>query len=429
MTAKSLTTVATLFADPSNTTAPLNESSVFSLKLESTIQTLSEQNAPDKGPIQGLLFVPRLDEQNRCNNATAPFIPANVTRLQGVTQFGSRMIGLAPWVNDECTQAFLNASQDPTPDALVFFLPSNDDTKPPSANDPVWLLGGSAAWQSRSEFPVYAIPGAAGVTLMDQLSRDGTTNQTALAQMQSGVSQLMAVIDIDSGGSKMPSIWGFILAILGTILVLTIILLLFYQLVHKRHQRELQRRLEAGEADLEQLAQHHVKVPPEFLETMPIYLFSGPNASDSGSQNEIAPFREPLADIIEEGEVEDAASQPPAFANQVADDEPEKATDDESARRPSQSDPEAAYARHQNRLSRLQTTCAICLDDFVPMSSRVRELPCGHIFHPPCIDTSLMQSSSLCPLCKKSVLPGGWLAYSGIDTTMHNDPYLQTAHA
>ncbi|RAL00430.1 RING-H2 finger protein [Aspergillus ibericus CBS 121593] len=429
MTAKSLTTVATLFADPSNTTASLNESSIFSLRLDSTVQTLSKQNAPDKSPIEGLLFVPLLDAQNRCNNATAPLIPANVTRLQGVTPFGTRMIGLAPWINDECTQAFLNASQHPRPDALVFFLPSNDDTKPPSANDPVWLLGGSAAWQSRNDFPVYAIPGAAGVTLMAQLSRDGTMNQTALAQTQSGVSRLMAVIDIDSGGKKMPSIWGFILAILGTILVLTIILLLFYQLVHKRHQRELQRRLEAGEADLEQLAQHHVKIPPEFLETMPIYLYPGPDASDSGTQNEIAPFREPLADIIEENEVEDATSQPP----RVADDEPEKATDDEPVRRPPQSatmsHPDAAYAQHQNRLSRLQTTCAICLDDYVPMLSRVRELPCGHIFHPPCIDTSLMQSSSLCPLCKKSVLPGGWLAYPGIDTTMHSDPWLQTAHS
>lgn len=60
-----------------------------------------------------------------------------------------------------------------------------------------------------------------------------------------------------------------------------------------------------------------------------------------------------------------------------------------------------------NRLSHSQTTCAICLDDFIPHTSTVRELPCGHIFHSSCIDTFLTQNSCLCPLCKNSVLPPG----------------------
>src|SRR5699024_6952142 len=59
------------------------------------------------------------------------------------------------------------------------------------------------------------------------------------------------------------------------------------------------------------------------------------------------------------------------------------------------------------RLSHLQTTCAICLDDYEPGLSIVRQMPCGHIFDVDCIDTFLTQNSSLCPLCKKSVLPQG----------------------
>ncbi|PWY82878.1 RING finger domain protein [Aspergillus heteromorphus CBS 117.55] len=417
MTAKSVTTIATLFADPTNTTAASNDSTAFALKLDDgTVQTLSKQNAPDKGPIEGILFVPSLSAQSPCNSATAPFVPANVTRIESATPFGDRVIGLAPWVNAECAQEFLNASQQVRTDALLFFLPSNDDTKPPSANDPTWRLGGSDGWQARNEYPVYAIPGAAGVTLMDRLSRDGNLGNPNDQMNQK------------SGSKKMASIWGFILAIIGTILVLTIILLLFYQLVHKRQRRELQRRIEAGEADLEHMGMHQIRVPHEFLNSIPIYIYTGLGASHSeGRKDDPAKSREHLAEITEESEEEAAESpkSPAVEVRETADAQDKEPADGGSVRRSSQSTmaglDEAAYPRHKNRLSRSQTMCAICLDDFVPGSSTVRELPCGHIFHPSCIDTSLTQSSSLCPLCKKSVLPTGWMPYQMADTLVSRD--------
>ncbi|PYH96351.1 hypothetical protein BO71DRAFT_428091 [Aspergillus ellipticus CBS 707.79] len=437
--AKSLTTIATLFADPTNTTSALNDSADFALKLDGNVQTLSKENAPDKGPIEGMLFVPSLDTRSPCNSVIAPFVPANVTRLDGATPFGDRLIGLAPWVNDECAEAYLTAAQKVGTDALLFFLPFSNDTKPPSANDPIWRLGASDAWQTRNEYPVYAIPGAAGVTLMDRLSRDGNLgnpndqmNQSALAQAQSGAYRLVTAIEIESGGKKMASIWGFILAIIGTILVLTIILLLFYQLVHKRQRRELQRRIEAGEADLEQLGMHQIRVPREFLNTIPIYIYAslGPGYSE-GQKDELgdpAKSREHLAEITEESETEDTERpKSPTVKIRETDDVPQDKdiADEGSVRRSSQSTmagpDEPAYPRHKNRLSCSQTTCAICLDDFVPGSSTVRELPCGHIFHPSCIDTSLTQSSSLCPLCKKSVLPTGWMPYQMADTMVSRD--------
>ncbi|KAI7564228.1 hypothetical protein KC317_g7200, partial [Hortaea werneckii] len=56
---------------------------------------------------------------------------------------------------------------------------------------------------------------------------------------------------------------------------------------------------------------------------------------------------------------------------------------------------------------------AICLDDYVPVSAEsegttVRELPCHHIFHPECVDAFLKENSSLCPICKRTVLPQGY---------------------
>lgn len=47
-------------------------------------------------------------------------------------------------------------------------------------------------------------------------------------------------------------------------------------------------------------------------------------------------------------------------------------------------------------------TCPICLVEFSE-NEQVKELPCQHLFHPPCVDTWL-NVSQLCPMCKSSVL-------------------------
>lgn len=56
-----------------------------------------------------------------------------------------------------------------------------------------------------------------------------------------------------------------------------------------------------------------------------------------------------------------------------------------------------------------QSSCAICLDDYEVDVTVLRELPCHHTFHPACIDPFLEKRSSLCPLCKRSVLPKGFI--------------------
>lgn len=61
-----------------------------------------------------------------------------------------------------------------------------------------------------------------------------------------------------------------------------------------------------------------------------------------------------------------------------------------------------------SELAYSQPTCPICLDDYVMGKSMVRELPCRHIYHPECIDSFLLETSSLCPVCKKLVLPPGY---------------------
>lgn len=59
--------------------------------------------------------------------------------------------------------------------------------------------------------------------------------------------------------------------------------------------------------------------------------------------------------------------------------------------------PKREYTKEDNA-----DTCAICVDEFQE-NVVVRELPCGHIFHPDCIDEWLSNYSSMCPLCKDNL--------------------------
>jgi hypothetical protein len=69
--------------------------------------------------------------------------------------------------------------------------------------------------------------------------------------------------------------------------------------------------------------------------------------------------------------------------------------------------PPVSSLPHQH-LAFTQPTCSICLEDFVSRGTIVRPLPCKHVFHPSCIDPVLREYSSLCPICKASVLPAGY---------------------
>jgi len=137
--------------------------------------------------------------------------------------------------------------------------------------------------------------------------------------------------------------------------------------VQQRRRESLRRRVASGEIDLEALGIKRLTVPQDILDKMPLYTYTSETGGDSSEA--VAPQR-PSAD---------------------ADGSAAKETSPEAEAR-----------------GFTQPTCAICLDDFARAETVVRELPCGHIFHPDCIDAFLRENSSLCPMCKKSVLPRGF---------------------
>lgn len=168
--------------------------------LGGTIQTLSTNNSPEQGPINGLLFVPDLYPDYTCNKVISQFVPQNVTRLQDISPFQYQGIGLAPWVSTECTQAFLASSRKAKLEALIFFQPSSSDTgKPPPPDDSSWSLGDADAWKNENQYPVYAVAGPVGATLVHELSLYSGNSSNSLSKestTQNGYIRLLANIDL-----------------------------------------------------------------------------------------------------------------------------------------------------------------------------------------------------------------------------------------
>jgi hypothetical protein len=155
--------------------------------------------------------------------------------------------------------------------------------------------------------------------------------------------------------------------------------------ISRRRQRSLRHRVMNGEVDLERLGIKRLIVPPYILDKMPVYTFPARESTTSAPQD----------DLTKSKEVSTSTPSPEL-------DPDSDAAKDEITVSPADIQPA------QRRSVLEQTTCPICIDDYVPGESVVRELPCRHIFHPECVDNFLRENSSLCPLCKHSSLPSGY---------------------
>ncbi|CAG8939775.1 unnamed protein product [Penicillium salamii] len=412
--------VATLWAGPgeaSNSTSSVNENVAYRFVLDNKVQTISSNSIPESGVVSGLLFVPNLDLHDPCYNTTASAVPANVTRYQDVSNFGYSLIGLAPWVSAECSLSYLSAGQKVGTHAMVFFEPSNNDTGlPPDSNDSRWVINDGEKWRMENDYPVYAIPGPAGTSLIRDLAKfsgESTHSKRDNPTEIPDSSRLFARLETGKETGNMPSLWSFVLAIAGTVLVLSLLLVVIYRLVLRRRRDQFQRRIAAGQVDVEALALNQMRAPRDVVEKMPLYTYLDVNPSSESSIHQKSPSEDET-----ENDSDNKAS-PPAVkedAKQDADQdtrEDDQPLDDAGLKKP---EPAAINpgkqekdnsTRSKYRLSHTQTTCAICIDDFVAGSSIVRELPCGHIFDSECIDPFLTDNSCLCPLCKTSVLPAG----------------------
>ncbi|KAK7633073.1 hypothetical protein IWX48DRAFT_21739 [Phyllosticta citricarpa] len=337
---------------------------------DTNVRTLSTNGISPGENIIGPLYVPDV-QTDLCRNVTAPFIPANVTRYADLPPAKKyHQIAIAPWSSPQCVHEVLsNAAADPLLRAFIFFLTDDSVGIPPPANAVLWDLNDGGQWKSDRDFAIYAVSGSTGRLVMPELAAYSGNltsvpygrNLSALYHPSDYVRQIAQIPT--NGGSQLPSLWVFLLIVLGLMIFAIAGSSLGVHWHQKRLRNQLRLRVIRGEIDLEALGIRRLTVPQEVLDRLPICLYDATTATP------------PVGDSV------DGTGNTPT------------------------ADPPAAPAMP---LPYSQPTCAICLDDFIHEETLVRELPCYHIYHPECIDNFLRDNSSLCPLCKKTVLPRGY---------------------
>ena len=297
-----------------------------------------------------------------CDKETAALIPHNVTRYADLPSDGWTFVAVAPWTSPACVDLYLaQVRTNPSAVAAIFYQPGNSTTSPGDANSAAWNIGDGGKWKN-NPFPIYAVPGIIGTTLMEELSLY-SGNMTDVPHGDQLVHlydsrnfvRLYTRIDVNNDGS-IPSLWEFLIIVLCILLAVVIFTSAIMHLFQAKRRRSLQRRVRRGEVDLEALGIKRLNVPQNVLDKMPIYTYAAHEDATSSASTEDTVQRSKTVRLV-------PFSQP---------------------------------------------TCPICLDDFVENETKVRELPCNHIFHPECIDSFLRDNSSLCPMCKKSTLPSGY---------------------
>jgi len=163
-----------------------------------------------------------------------------------------------------------------------------------------------------------------------------------------------------------------------------------------RRRVSLRRRVMSGEVNLEAMNIKHVTIPMEEIEKFPLFTYNyepNTNSMPTSPKSPRAPAQSHIrSDSIGIDETIRRTSSPIS----------EKAIASPTAKST------VTGFTTTSTATDYQPACSICLEDYENRTTIIRELPCGHIYHPECIDEFLSRHSSLCPQCKASMLPSGF---------------------
>jgi len=327
------------------------------------------------------------------------YVPHNVTRQANLPPTDFTLIALAPWISIECTLAYLAAARLDPARAFLFYLPDNGTDRPPPISSSVWGLGDGGAWKTQNPFPVYALPSDVGTEMMKQSSLY-SGNMTSVP-FGHEISELPHIDPRDyvrlytqlstSNSSVLPGLWAFLLIIVGVLAAMLALTSVSMHVIQRSRRQSLRRRVANGEVNLEALGIKRLTVPQDVISKLPLFMYvceneaSSPASTGSKKNSHVTTYERHTSS---EGSSQEVPA--PQETSIVGDSTMQI------------SPPPHSFLPHS------QPTCAICLDDFESGTTTIRELPCGHVFHPECIDSFLSNNSSLCPMCKKSILPIGY---------------------
>ncbi|KAI9692321.1 MAG: hypothetical protein M1822_006552 [Bathelium mastoideum] len=458
MSAGSLNILTRVIPDPkANNGAidepPVNSTLSYQNDLTGDTRTLSTggQSPEDLG---GFLYVPDLTQSNTVCQNISVFSTGVITVDDGGIPDSYDLIAVAPWLSPECVLAYMAQAKADAAMAFVFYIPGSGMLIPPTANSGVWDLDDGGQWKSMNRYPVYAIPGDQGTNVVSALSRYSGRNLSAVPDgnllsntyAPSSLVRLYMDITVDNAPA-LPSLWNFLLIVLGILLFFVAVVSFAMHWFQRRRRANLRRRIASGEVDLAELGiVKRLTVPREVLDKLPLQTYdndgkiaSVPLHPEKESRAFITDL-DPIGDDLEKRSIEiselprrnsdttdlrtsatSLSVVPPSYVS--TDPKPLAAVAADTAVPPV---PPTPHSRKPQRASRFsQPTCAICLDDFVPSQTTIRTLPCQHIFHPECVDDFLLNTSSLCPMCKTSVLPKGYCPTEVTNAMVRRERRLQ----
>lgn len=360
----------------------------------------SKYATTENGVIQGLLYVPDLDDDDPCKEIEAEYVPTTATRQSDLPPSDYNLIALVPWYNANCTKSYLqSAAYDPIR-GFITYVPDNSTTKPPGDSDKTWELHDHGAWKSDSKFPVYAIPGSAGASMMAQLAL--YSGNVSSVPYGSNITELYSPNSNDyvriwseitvMTPNTLPTIWIFIVVCIGVLLAFIAIVSCFMHYIQHRRRISLELRVRSGEVNLEAMNIKRVRVPIEHVEKFPLFTYNYEPTYASPPTSPTSP-RLPDAARLQEDDT-GLHLVKAAGADIIVPGHTTRSTTTGLTVNTTSTD--------------YQPKCMICEEDFEVRLTIIRELPCGHIYHPDCIDEYLSSNSSLCPLCKASMLPKGY---------------------
>ncbi|RSL64976.1 hypothetical protein CEP54_004404 [Fusarium duplospermum] len=373
-----------------NLTALSQKEMAYEERITSNITTLTSTNADSRQSISGLLYVPDLDGYPECDQQQYEFIPENVTRRENLPPTNYNLIALAPWFSIDCTLSYLASARLDPIRAFIFYKPNNSSNKPQDADSPVWNLEDGGAWRNANKYPIYAVSGRQGQSIMQQLSL--YSGRIEDVPYGSEINKLYGPNPKDyvriwtelslHDESDMPALWAFFLIVIGALLAIIAFVSVTMHLVQRRRRISLRRRVETGEVDLEAMGIKRLTVPATHVRGFPLFTYNADPESIAAPPTPSSTRRLRSSRGLDQRSVRSSTSI--------------------------RSKRSSVGVTGDNAATNFQPSCHICLANFDHRVTIIRELPCGHIFHPECIDEFLLQNSSLCPMCKHCMLPRGY---------------------